>query len=131
MHFGDWFWKDEILIELQKKIRPHWSMHMCAQAKNVRARLISNSSMHFRDWSWKDELFIKHISNHKKPHRSLHVRTRAKNVCARPKAYVHGLLLIKKHISEIGDEKTKKLLNILLTTKINPLNLTMHMHTLS
>ena len=30
---------------------------------------------------------------------------------------MHGLLLIKKHISEIGDEKTKNLLNILLTTK--------------
>ena len=30
---------------------------------------------------------------------------------------MHGLLLIKGHISEIGDEKTKCLLNILLTTK--------------
>ncbi len=44
---------------------------------------------------------------------------------------MHGLLLIKGHISEIGDEKTKCLLNILLTTKINLLNLNMHMQTLS
>jgi hypothetical protein len=124
MHFRDWSWKYEILILIlilihltTEIIHPHRSVH--TRAENVCAGPISHSIMHFRDWSRKDEILIKYKSDLKEYFRIIGVcmcmqepKTRVK----KPKAYVQGLLLINGHISEIGDEKTKSLLNILLDT---------------
>ena len=97
--------------------------------------------MHFRDCSWKDEILIKHISKHK--HKFSHIGA---CTCAQePKTYAHGRKLEFKSqkltctacfwLKDIFLRLVMKRQNVYWTycwpQKINPLNLTMHMHTLS
>ena len=138
MHFRDWSWKDEILI---KHISNHIGACTCAQEpktyahgrklefksqkltctacfwlKDIFLRLVMKRQNVYWTYCWPQKINPLNLTMHMHT-LSKNLWVLAENMCVLRKDYVHGLLLIKKHISEIGDEKTKNVLNILLTTK--------------
>ena len=126
--FGDWSWKEKILINHisnnNKKFQQHWSVHMRTGAKKrtcadvfSRARLFSHSNMHCRDYAWKDKILNDHLSNNNKkiqPHRGVHVRTRAENIHVPLFSLSHGRFLIVKCILETCHKQKKYSLTIYL-----------------
>jgi hypothetical protein len=121
--FGDWSWKEKILINHisnnNKKFQQHWSVHMRTGAKKrtcadvfSRARLFSHSNMHCRDYAWKDKILNDHLSNNNNKNSATSGRACAhksrKHTCAAVFSLARPFSHSKMHFRDLS--QTEKIL---------------------